>query len=214
MRLHLFFFFFFEFRPDLAISADTDQVGPIWATLTPISAASASISAASARFGNRHVARRSTDAQSAASLPRPAASDAGVLAWEPRPCILEKYTPLHRTDWDPGFFLFSKAKSLKFESHILLIQTFSTTTNNNSSFKSQQPATTGEVTLKHGGNTNPDFGIIHEERKKERPIPLSDWVPKIMKYFPKSENAPSCYITHTQKKKKKNEKRKRNSDNE
>ena len=24
-----------------------------------------------------------------------------------------------------------------------------------------------------------------------------------MKYFPKSENAPSCYITHTQKKKKK-----------
>ena len=45
----------------------------------------------------------------------------------------------------------------------------------------------------------------------------SDWVPKIMKYFPKSENAPSCYITHTQKKKKrkkKKEKRKKKNENE
>ena len=88
-----FFFFFFEFRPDSAdtgrygpsrpfrlIQADMDRVGPIWA-------ASAPISAASARFGNRHVARRGTDARSAASLSRPAASDTGALAWEPRPCI-------------------------------------------------------------------------------------------------------------------------------
>ena len=81
-----FFFFFFEFQPksgrfgrfgryrpipvDIGrywpISADTadaDRVGPIWV-------ASALILAASARFGNRHVALRGTDAQSAASLPR------------------------------------------------------------------------------------------------------------------------------------------------
>ena len=64
--------------------------------------------------------------------------------------VFKKYTRLHRTDWDPGVFFFSKAKSLKFESHILLIQTFSTTTSNNSNFKSQQPATTEEVTLKQG----------------------------------------------------------------
>ena len=33
------------------------------------------------------MARRGTDARSIASLPRPAASDAGALAWESRPCI-------------------------------------------------------------------------------------------------------------------------------
>ena len=69
VRLHLFFFFFFFFfnfgltRPFRPIQADTDRVGPIWA-------ASAPISAASARFGNRYVARRDTDTRSAASLPR------------------------------------------------------------------------------------------------------------------------------------------------
>ena len=46
-----------------------------------------------------------------------------------------------------------------------------------------------------------------KKEKMKRPIPLSDWVPKIMKYFPKSENAPSCYITHTQKKKKRKKKK-------
>ena len=56
-----------RYRP---ISADTDRVGPIWVASAPISAASAPILAASARCGNRHVARRGTDARSAASLPR------------------------------------------------------------------------------------------------------------------------------------------------
>ena len=68
-----FSFFFFEFRPDRPfrpIPADTDRIGPIWATSASISAASTPISAASARFGTRHVARRGTDARSAASLPR------------------------------------------------------------------------------------------------------------------------------------------------
>ena len=78
MRFTPFFFFFLNFgltrlfRPIQADMADTDRVGPIWA-------ASAPISAASARFGNRHVAQRGTDTRSAAS-PRPAASDAGALA--------------------------------------------------------------------------------------------------------------------------------------
>ena len=68
--MNLFFFFFFlnfgltrPFQPIQADTADTDRVGPIWA-------ASAPISAASARFGNRHMARHGTDARSAASLPR------------------------------------------------------------------------------------------------------------------------------------------------
>ena len=46
-----------------------------------------------------------------------------------------------------------------------------------------------------------------KKEKRKRPIPLSDWIPKIMKYFPKSETTQTCYITHTQKKKK--EKRKK-----
>ena len=60
------FFFFLNFgltRPFRPIQADTDRVSPIWA-------ASAPISTASARFGTCHVARRGTDARSAASLPR------------------------------------------------------------------------------------------------------------------------------------------------
>ena len=86
MRLHLFFFF--EFWPDSAV---TDRVGPILA-------ASAPISAASARFGTCHVARRGSTRHGravcgipAASL-RPAALDAGTLAWEPRPCIPDEDT--------------------------------------------------------------------------------------------------------------------------
>ena len=61
--VHFAPFLYFEFRPDSADTADTDRVGPIWAAL-------ALISAASARFKNSHVARRGTDARSAASLPR------------------------------------------------------------------------------------------------------------------------------------------------
>ena len=70
------FFFFFEFRPDWAVSADTGRYGrygpsrPISVATEPISAASVPISAASARFENRHVARRGKDARSAASFPR------------------------------------------------------------------------------------------------------------------------------------------------
>ena len=63
MRLHLLFFFFFNFgltrpfRPIQADTADTDRVGPILAASAPISAESAPTSAASARFGPCHVAR-------------------------------------------------------------------------------------------------------------------------------------------------------------
>ena len=33
------------------------------------------------------------------------------------------------------------------------------------------------------------------KEKRKRLVPLSDWVPKIMKYFPKSEISKTCYIT-------------------
>ena len=91
-----FFFFFLNFgltQPFRPIQADTDRVGPILAASAPISAQSAPISAASARFGTCHVARRGPTRHERAvcgvpaASPRPAASDAGALAWEPRPCI-------------------------------------------------------------------------------------------------------------------------------
>ena len=46
------------------------------------------------------------------------------------------------------------------------------------------------------------------KEKRKRPVPLSDWVPKIMKYFPKImklfKNFESCteLLNHAQKKKK------------
>uniref|UniRef100_A0A7N2LKJ6 Uncharacterized protein n=1 Tax=Quercus lobata TaxID=97700 RepID=A0A7N2LKJ6_QUELO len=74
----------------MADTADTDRFGPI-------SAESARFwprRPASARVGIRHVARRGTTRDGRAvygvppASPHPAASDAGALAWEPRPCIL------------------------------------------------------------------------------------------------------------------------------
>ena len=46
------------------------------------------------------------------------------------------------------------------------------------------------------------------KEKRKRPAPLSDQVPKIMRYFPKSEIEQTCYITHTLKKRKKKRKEK------
>ena len=101
MRLHLLFFFFFNFgltRPFRLIqadTADTDRVGPILAASAPISAESAPTSAALARFGPCHVARRGPTRQGRTvcgvpvASPRPAASDAGAPAPRPRPCIPE-----------------------------------------------------------------------------------------------------------------------------
>ena len=87
--MHFAPFFYFEFRSDSADTADTDQVGPIWAAL-------ALISAASARVGPIREQPRGTTWHGRAvcgvppALPRPAASDASALAWEPRPCIPNK----------------------------------------------------------------------------------------------------------------------------
>ena len=112
VRFAPFFFFFFlnfgpnravsadtgrfgRFRPISADTADTDRVGPIWAASAPISAASAPILAASARVGPIRDSPRGTTRHGRAvcgvppASPRPAASDAGALAWEPRPCIPE-----------------------------------------------------------------------------------------------------------------------------
>ena len=57
------------------------------------------------------------------------------------------------------------------------------------------------------------------KEKRKRPVALSDWVPKIMKYFPKImklfKNFESCTEllnhahTHTKKEKKRKEKKKR-----
>ena len=75
-----FFFFFFEFRPDSAVSAvwadtaDTDRVGPILAASAPISAESAPTSAASACVGPIQDLPRGTtrsDVARTRDLPRP-----------------------------------------------------------------------------------------------------------------------------------------------
>ena len=98
------FFFFFEFRPDLAVSADTGLYGPSRPDLGRVGADFSRVGANFSRVGANFsrvalrrpdsglatwhdAVRRSTDARSAASLPRPAASDAGALAWELHPCI-------------------------------------------------------------------------------------------------------------------------------
>ena len=85
----MFNFFFLNFgltRPYRPIQADTDRVGLILATLAPISAVSACVGPIqeSQRGTTRH--GRAVCGVPLAS-PRPAASDAGALAWEPRPCI-------------------------------------------------------------------------------------------------------------------------------
>ena len=92
-----FFFFFFLYfgltRPFWPIQADTDRVGLILAASAPISAESTPTSAASARFGPCHVARRGPTWHGRAvcgvpaASPRPATSDAGAPALGPRPCI-------------------------------------------------------------------------------------------------------------------------------
>ena len=107
-----FFFFFFlnfgltrpfrPFRPIQADTADTDRVGPILAASAPISAESALTSAASARFGTCHVARRGPTRHGCAvySVPvvslRPAVSDAAAPALGPRPCIPAEEPPAIR----------------------------------------------------------------------------------------------------------------------
>ena len=89
-----FFFFFFlnfgltrPFRPIQADTADTDRVGPILAASAPIWRKSAPTSAASARFGTCHVARRGPTRHGRAVCGVPAASDAGAPALGPRPCM-------------------------------------------------------------------------------------------------------------------------------
>ena len=74
-------------RPD---TAETGRIGPVWRESMQIEAKSMRIRAESAQVGEstwQDTARRGTNAWSAASLPRPAASDVGAMALEPRLCI-------------------------------------------------------------------------------------------------------------------------------
>ena len=120
-----FFFFFFEFRPKSGrfgryrpirqIPADTDRVGPIWVASAPMSAP---ILATSARVGPIRDSPRGTTRHGRAvcgvppASPRPAASDAGALAWEPRPCIPVKI----QLNSQPTFFSFGCLEAM---SHFL-----------------------------------------------------------------------------------------------
>ena len=80
------FFFFFEFRLDSAISADTGRYGLSRADLGRVGADFSRVGPIreSPRGTTRH--GRVVCGVPPAS-PRLAASDAGALAWEPRPCI-------------------------------------------------------------------------------------------------------------------------------
>ena len=113
VRLHLFFFFFFfEFRPDSAVSAvsaDTGRFGR-YRPIRPIRPSRRRFPPnrrrlqprrpASARFRTCHVAQRGPTRHGRAvcgvpaASPCPAASDAGALAWEPRPCIPDDRQPM------------------------------------------------------------------------------------------------------------------------
>ena len=76
-----FFFFFFEFRPDSAVSVDTGRYGPSRPDFGRVGADFRRIGADFSRVGLRrpdsglatwhNAVRRGTDARSAASLPRP-----------------------------------------------------------------------------------------------------------------------------------------------
>ena len=83
-------FFFFEFRPDSAVSADIGRYGPsrpILVASVPISAASAPISVASARFGTCYVARRGPMRQGRAVCGVPAASPRRTRVRWPGSCV-------------------------------------------------------------------------------------------------------------------------------
>ena len=87
------FFFFFEFRPD---SADTGQYGRYGPSRPDLGRVSADFSCVGVDFSHVSPIRESPrgmtqhDKARTRGLRRPsrvAASNAGVLAWEPRPCI-------------------------------------------------------------------------------------------------------------------------------
>ena len=87
------FFFFFEFRPDSAVSADTGRYGSSQPDLGRVGANLGRVGPIreSPRGMTRH--GRAVCGVPPAS-PRPAASDAGALAWELRPCILDNKIPM------------------------------------------------------------------------------------------------------------------------
>ena len=93
-----FFFFFFEFRPDSAISADTGRYGPSRPDLGRVGADFGHVGADFSRVGPIRESPCGTTRHGRAvcgvppASPRPAASDAGALAWEPRPCIPDRHT--------------------------------------------------------------------------------------------------------------------------
>ena len=99
------FFFFFEFQPDSAVSADTGLYGPsrpdlgrVGADFSRVGANFSRVGANFSRVGPIRELPRGTTRHGRAvcgvppASPRPAASNASALAWEPRPCIPDTKT--------------------------------------------------------------------------------------------------------------------------
>ena len=101
VRFAPFFFFFLNFGPNRAISADTGRYGPSRPDLGRVGADFGHVGADFSRVGPIRESPCGTTRHGRAvcgvppASPRPAASDAGALAWEPRPCI-----PGHNTFLD------------------------------------------------------------------------------------------------------------------
>ena len=131
--MHLFFFF--EFRPDWAVSADTGRYGRYGPSRPDFGRDGANfgrVGADFSRVGPIRESPRGTTRQGRAvcgvlpASPHPAATDASALAWEPCPCIPSS----KRKHLDPTiYFPFSspnQTHSKKF-SFLFSFQSFSST---------------------------------------------------------------------------------------
>ena len=120
-----FFFFFFEFRPKSGrfgryrpISADTGRYLPIRTDFGRVGADFSRVGPRRPDSGLATWHGRVVCGVPPAS-PRPAASDAGALAWEPRPCIPD-IKPILSFCWVPIAKLFAYPPQLAYERPMLL----------------------------------------------------------------------------------------------
>ena len=105
------FFFFLNFGPNRAVSADsadTGRYGPSRPDFGRVGADFGRVGADFSRVGPIRESPRGTTRHERAvcgdppASRRPAASDAGALAWEPRPCIPRTYACTSRF-WSSTF---------------------------------------------------------------------------------------------------------------
>ena len=119
------FFFFLNFGPNRAVLADIGRYGPSRPDFGRIGADFGRVGADFSRVGPIRESPRGTTRHGRAvcgvppASPRPAASDAGALAWEPRPCIPaweSLYLSRKYLDYEEKYVLAqSKVESISFE---------------------------------------------------------------------------------------------------